>query len=72
MLHYWDGANPLLLGYMDSGSRETRKLEHDFITYFPRLSFDYTESRGNFILGIEFPMVSNFHIVLDLKIRICE
>lgn len=60
-LHYWDGANPLLLGYMDPGSREVIDLENDFLKYFHHLSIDYYERKPNFILGMQFKMVRKIH-----------
>ncbi|KAI1660708.1 hypothetical protein F4813DRAFT_261661 [Daldinia decipiens] len=57
LFHYWEGANPLLLGYMDPGSQETTKLEDDFLKYFRDLSFDFHELRSNVIFGIQFEMI---------------
>lgn len=58
LFNYWEGGNPLLLGYMDPGAKETVKLEDDFLKYYPRqLSFDFHETKSNVILGIRFQMV---------------
>ncbi|KAL6696427.1 ankyrin repeat-containing domain protein [Trichoderma pleuroticola] len=57
LFHYWEGANPLLLGYMDPGSKEIRNLEDKFIKHYPSLSFDFHETMPNVILGMEFQMV---------------
>ncbi|KAL7809400.1 ankyrin repeat-containing domain protein [Trichoderma aethiopicum] len=57
LFHYWEGANPLLLGYLRPGSKDITNLEDDFIKHYPNLSFDYYETRPNVILGMEFNMV---------------
>lgn len=44
LFHYWDGANPMLLQYLDPGSKETVKLEDDFLKAYPGRSFDYYET----------------------------
>ncbi|KAI1146836.1 hypothetical protein F4825DRAFT_466221 [Nemania diffusa] len=57
LFHYWDGANPMLLQYLDPGSKETVKLEDDFLKAYPGRSFDYYETTPNVIFGIQFQMV---------------
>ncbi|KUI70689.1 Serine/threonine-protein phosphatase 6 regulatory ankyrin repeat subunit B [Cytospora mali] len=57
LFHYWEGANPFLLRYMDPGSMERVKLEDDFLKYYRNLSFDFYETKPNIILGIQFQMI---------------
>ncbi|KAK6448633.1 hypothetical protein FP744_10004883 [Trichoderma asperellum] len=57
LFHYWDGANPLLLGYMDKGSEHIMNMENEFMKHYRGLSFDFYERVPNVILGMSFNMV---------------
>lgn len=58
LFHYWQGANPMLLGYLDPGSAKTRTLEDHFARSFPNIAFDFYETLPNSFLGIPVQMVS--------------
>lgn len=60
-MHYWEGADPLLLGYVNPDSKETGTLEHDFLQCYPNLSVDFYETKHNRILGMKFNMVRDFY-----------